>query len=176
MAPSLTQPWASLMAFDEKRFETRGWDTRNRGDIAIVASKGFPPACRDLFNEEPFRSVLRSHDVLRVSAKPEKSDLPLGVVLCVVQLVDCIPTTPEGSPRRLARAPQAKPAEYESDFGDYSPGRFAYVTTNLRPLAEPVPIERIEGGTVKPGGALGFYSLSPACEAAVRAQLGAGGA
>ena len=33
-ALSLTQPWASLMAWDEKRYETRDWPARERGWIA----------------------------------------------------------------------------------------------------------------------------------------------
>ena len=38
-ALSLWQPWASLIAAGVKRFETRHWETRHRGPIAIHAAK-----------------------------------------------------------------------------------------------------------------------------------------
>lgn len=168
---SLTQPWASLMALDEKRYETRDWPTQVRGELAIVASKGFPRDERELCHEYPFDEVLAEHGITIVGLTPSKpNQLPLGVVLAVVELVDCIPTRPDGRPR-LSRRPETAPARHEEDFGNYAPERYAFITRNLRRLHEPVPVERVEGGIVKPGGALGFYGLSPACEAAVRERL-----
>jgi len=42
-ALSYWQPWASLMAFEEKKVETRGWSTRHRGPTAIAATQKEPP-------------------------------------------------------------------------------------------------------------------------------------
>jgi hypothetical protein len=36
---SIIQPWASLIAIGAKRYETRSWQTRLRGRIAIAASR-----------------------------------------------------------------------------------------------------------------------------------------
>ncbi len=171
-AISLTQPWASLMAWDAKRYETRDWSTSMRGEIAIVASKGFPRECREICHTQPFAAVLNAHGVQIVSTKPSgPTQLPLGHVLAVVELDECIATAPEGSEKRLSRSPIETPAAHELAFGNYGPGRFALITRGVRALPHPVPVERIERGVVKPGGALGFYELSPACERAVREQL-----
>jgi hypothetical protein len=176
-ALSLTQPWASLVAWDEKRYETRGWPTRERGWIAIVASKGFPADCRALCATEPFSWVLRRHGNPWVTAKASGStDLPLCAVVALVELVDVIGTNPEGAARRLSRSPVVRPAEHEAAFGNYAPGRFAFITRGVRPLAHPLAVERVHGNIVKAGGALGFYTLSPACEAAVLAAIAGPGA
>lgn len=171
-ALSLTQPWATLMAIGAKRYETRDWRTTRRGDIAIAASKGFPRDERELCQEDPFCTVLAEAGITIIGLTPSKpNQLPLGMVVCVVEIVDCIATNPEGVERRLSRRPLVDPAPHEQDFGNYAPDRQVFITTNLRRLRHPVPVERFEGSVVKPGGALGFYTLSNACEAAVRAEL-----
>lgn len=38
-ALTIHQPWASLIAYGFKRFETRGWRTNYRGLVAIHAGK-----------------------------------------------------------------------------------------------------------------------------------------
>lgn len=74
---SMTQPWASLVAWEFKRFETRGKDTRYRGPLAIQSATSFPKEVQRLFYQDPFRSALiqmgYSHPV----------DLPLGRVLSI---------------------------------------------------------------------------------------------
>lgn len=45
---SLTQPWATLVAIDAKKVETRSWGTRYRGRVAIHAAKGFPTYAQDI--------------------------------------------------------------------------------------------------------------------------------
>lgn len=169
---SLTQPWASLVAFGEKRYETRDWWVSYRGPLAIAASKSFPTQARKLCHEPPFREVLAEHGVTIVGTRTKgPTHLPLGVVVAVVELVDIVPTTLEGD-KRLSRAPAVPPAPYEPLFGDYGPRRYAWITRDVRRLREPVPVARIFGDQVLPGGSLGLYTLAPACEAAVRAQLG----
>ena len=109
-ALSLTQPWASLMAWDEKRYETRDWPTRERGWVAIVASKAFPADCRALCSTYPFREVLARHGDPWITSKASGStDLPLCAVVALVELVDCIATRPENADRRLSRAPSVAP-------------------------------------------------------------------
>lgn len=189
-ALSLTQPYASLMAWGEKRYETRGWSTAIRGEVAIVSSKGFPKKKRALCHGEPFASVMRAHGVEVVSARPSgPTQLPLSVVLAVLRLVDDVPVETvmqwgtvaaklllESAFDELVEhlfkpSGGISPAEHEVAFGDYRPGRRAFITTDVVALESPVAVERIEKGVIKPGGALGFYVLSPECEAAVRAQL-----
>jgi activating signal cointegrator 1 len=127
-ALTLTQPWASLMAFGEKNMETRTWFTAYRGELVIHAAKSFPLHYRILCSRPEFRMALRGAGV---------DDLPLGVGLCVVRLLGCVKTTELHKVELLlGRRPAAK----ELLFGDYSPGRYAWVTELVRPLAHPVAV------------------------------------
>lgn len=167
MALSLTQPWASLMAIGEKTLETRGptFPKRHLGDLAIASSKGFPGECRALcYKNEPFSSALARGGITTLRPMVESA----GSVLCVVEVVGY------GNAEDVAaaiRAGRPGAAPHELDFGDYSPGRTIILTRNVRRLRASVPVVRWEKGEARPGGALGIYELSPACEAAVRAQL-----
>ena len=118
------RPWATLMALGAKRIETRSRATNYRGWIAIHAAKNFPKPCRDLCFAEPFHHVLWNFGVRSVD------ELPLGRVLAVVNITDCLPT------ERLLRA---IPGAYgtERSFGDYSEGRSGYVTEGVRLLRKP---------------------------------------
>jgi hypothetical protein len=114
-AISLTQPWATLVAIGAKRIETRSWATKYRGPIAIHAAKGFPAWCRDLCDTPPFRGVLRARYL-------GASDLPLGAVLAITDIIDCLPTrVVQNNITMFTDAP------YELEFGDYCDGRFGFL-------------------------------------------------
>ena len=83
------QPWASLIAEGNKTIETRTWYTRYRGQLLICASR----------------------------AKCE--NLPTGVALCLVDLVDCRPMKKEDQ-----RAAQCE--IYDRAF--------SWVLENIRPI------------------------------------------
>lgn len=178
-AISLTQPWATLMASDAKRYETRDWRTRERGWIAIAASKGFPPDERELCLTEPFKSAILTAGYWKIApslggskGRTSPPYLPLGVIVCLVKLVDCIATAADGAAQRLTRRPSVEPAPHEQEFGNYAPGRYVFITRDVLRLRKPVPVERVEGSVLRAGGALGFYALSPSCADAVLEQLG----
>jgi hypothetical protein len=141
-ALTITQPWASLMAAGWKEIETRSWATRYRGELVIHAAKGFPKWARDLCGEPPFAQKLlhRSPD-----------ELPLGIGLCVVELIACISTDfLEESWDRAEEVLKHPVSEYERDFGDYSSGRFAWITRFIRPLHKQRPVR----------GALGLWEFT----------------
>jgi len=125
-ALTLTQPWASLMALQAKRIETRSWFTTYRGDLVIHAAKGFPRWARDACYEPEFAKALGMSD----------RDLPLSRGLCVVKLLACVPTD---KMHQVEAVLGHKPSTQELEFGDYSECRFAWVTEFVRPLlSEPV--------------------------------------
>lgn len=127
-AISLTQPWATLVALEAKRIETRGWSTNYRGPLAIAAAKAFPVDCRDLCDEEPFRSVLRA-------AGLGASYLPRGVVLCTTELVDCVRT-------EYIREAWCLYSEciHEEVFGNYDDRRYGFLLGKVtRTFTPPVP-------------------------------------
>lgn len=112
---SLWQPWASLMAMGLKKNETRSWATRYRGPLYIHAAKkviGWP----NITIQEAFDGIAF-----------QPSDLPLGCLVCKVDLVDCKMISFHNWPR-----------EPERSFGIYTPGRFMWVTDNLE-VFEPIP-------------------------------------
>jgi activating signal cointegrator 1 len=52
---TVIQPWATLLALGVKKFETRSWATKHRGELAVHAGKKIDKAaCR----REPIRTVL----------------------------------------------------------------------------------------------------------------------
>lgn len=131
-AISLWQPWATLIAIGAKKIETRSWGTDYRGPIAIHAAKKSDSENRWLVHEEAFRSALIAADVLPT--------LPLGVIVAVAELVACVEihSTPQffqGFDGRIIDIPPAQP---ERSFGDYTPGRFAWVLDKVRPLTTPI--------------------------------------
>jgi len=133
---TITQPWATLIVLGVKHYETRKWETRHRGELAIHAAKDFPEPQRDLCRQEPFRSILRR------AGYSTWSTLPRSAVLGTVQLTDCLPV--EDMPALDAT---------ELALGDYGPGRWAWVLNGARRLPAPVPCR----------GMLGIYNIPADC-------------
>jgi hypothetical protein len=140
---SLTQPWATLVAIEAKRLETRSWRHHYRGKVAIHASKGFPKACQTLCETEPFKSVLAEAGIVH------HSQLPTGCIIAVGTLGDTHSTSQPPLPML-----QSRMAPHEFAFGDYSKGRFAWEIAGVIKLAKPVPCN----------GALGLWIVPPEIE------------
>jgi hypothetical protein len=138
---SLIQPWASLMAIGAKSIETRSWATDYWGPVAIHASKGFPREAKEECFGEPFFSALTTAGILGIG------ELPRGAVIAVGNLhkVGTIGRRADGA---VIVAGLEKPIEGdELAFGDYTPGRYGWVFTNVRRLPVPIPAK----------GALGLW-------------------
>ena len=118
-ALTLTQPWATLVAREAKRWETRSWTTYHRGPLAIHAAKEYPTYARHLRTIEPFATELR-----------DVGDLPLGVLLCVVELREVLRTEDAAVRFVIEGTP-------EESFGDWSHGRYAWRLGIVRSFAEP---------------------------------------
>jgi len=130
-ALSLWQPWATLVALREKRYETRDWATNYRGPLAIHATAKMPPywlgASR---NTEIFRNELS--DVFNVRREYDvyaAKKLPLGCVLCIVNLVDIQET----------RDLREILCERERIFGNYDDGRYAWHLELMEVFEPPIP-------------------------------------
>lgn len=145
-AITLTQPWATLVAIGAKRIETRGWSTSYRGPLAIHAAKGIASVggaegLMRLCRSEPFRSTLLAAHYLGTPA------LPRGAIVATCELVAVLRTenTPIGARGETVIIDSS--AEYrvitmtdhEIAFGDYSPGRYAWILADIRALPEPIP-------------------------------------
>lgn len=128
-ALTLTQPWATLVAIGAKRIETRSWATRYRGPLAIHAAKNVPKPARALY-----RDNWRFFTVLRNAGYGGSSRLPLGAVLAICRLVDCVRIEPSGIIGKWTYLLADK--DRECAFGDYSIGRFAWILTDVQALPE----------------------------------------
>jgi len=123
-AISLWQPWASLMALGLKRNETRHWKTSYRGPLIIHAAKkaiGWPSlTIQSLFDED-------------IIFQP--TDLPRGCLLCRVDLYDC---------RRIG-VQHIPFGQIEMELGDYSIGRYVWLTKDVKVFDKPIPYRGRQG-------------------------------
>jgi activating signal cointegrator 1 len=125
---SIIQPWATLIALGEKKFETRSWPTKHRGELAIHSSKKIDkPACR----EESIRSVLAKHGY-------SEKNLPIGVILATCTLSDCFQVIEDKKTSAILDVGVTVSGN-EYKFGDFSEGRFAWEVLNINILPAPIP-------------------------------------
>ena len=140
----LLQPWATLMAIGAKRIETRSWATAYRGSLVIVASRKWTREQEDLLirfcASIPHGSQLGNEcEHLPGSARRRGYlALPLGKALCQIELVDCVRIKPEG----IMSIHNADPLRYndEEEFGDFSDGRYAWLTSWTHRFANPFDV------------------------------------
>ena len=119
-AISLWQPWASAIALGMKRNETRHWHSSYRGPLLIHAAKKknkLPPDLIEVFGQDI-------------------SDMPYGSIICRVNLVDCQLITLQNRPPE---------GTLERALGDYTPGRFMWLTDNHKTFDNPIPFRGSQG-------------------------------
>ncbi|MFL5313070.1 MAG: ASCH domain-containing protein [Myxococcales bacterium] len=140
---TLTQPWASLVAAGVKTIETRSWRSDYRGPIAIHAAKGLA----GLRGSWPCAGANPTLDELGefVDSQPRMLDalldeygqffrageLPRGAIVAVAVLVDIVSTS------------DALGFDFIDDelpFGNFAPGRWAWVMSDVKPIKPPVEI------------------------------------
>ena len=136
-ALSLMQPWASALFVRRpdgkvlKSIETRSWKTNVTGRIAIHASKGFPPEAREFAASEYANGRLPNR-------------LPFGAIIGFVTIM--------GMRMTDDIAHQIDPIE--KLYGDYYPGRWAWMLCD----PEPIPNDKI----ITISGKLGLWSVEDA--------------
>lgn len=135
-ALSMTQPWATLVALGKKKIETRSWYTGHRGPLVIHAAKTFPAWAKETAEEEHFRQAL------------DGADLPLGCGLCIVEVIACVRTSQLWKVEKIIGT---KPSIEEIRFGDFAPGRYAWLF-RLEQVFDK-PIARV--------GSLGLWEWGP---------------
>ncbi len=172
-ALTMHQPWATLLALGEKTIETRSWDTKHRGLVAIHAGKKID---RSVWKLPEFRDVLLDRDD---PITPQ--NIQTGGVIALLGLVRTVPTGEGLDARGLLAVPRFKtgcgvsrrepsgktrgilawnnPAADRRDraFGDLSPGRFAWMFSGGDILAETVPCKGLQR----------LWNLPPAVEVVV---------
>ncbi|WP_339193155.1 ASCH domain-containing protein [Paenibacillus sp. FSL W8-1287] len=133
-AITIIQPWATLIALGEKQFETRSWATKHRGELAIHAGKKID---REACQTEPIRSTLARYGLTA-------DNLITGAVVAIVTLKDCLQSVDTWTDGYvLENGSYVYPPEYE--FGDFTPGRYGWLLSNVRWLPDPFPAKGQQG-------------------------------
>ena len=161
-AITLYEPYAWLVRMLLKRIETRSWPTSYRGPLAIHAAKNIPHWLWNGWMYEPdFQDARQAAEAAGLDK--DIRSLPRGVIVATCELVDCIRISPDGA--LFQQCPicgniagfcchvcdwtwiQAPPARSTSEylFGDYIPGRYAWILADIKPLPEPIPAKGRQG-------------------------------
>lgn len=151
-AISLWQPWASAIAAGSKTYETRSWrfPKAYAGQfVAIHASRRWQR------EEREFAAEFKGHGIgLGYEGQP-----PLGALVAVGRLVECLPTEALYGPDAANPAIPDRRAWEEYMLGNHGPGRFAWKFADVVRL-DPIPCI----------GRQGFWALEQEVERAVRSQ------
>ncbi|MEN6464525.1 MAG: hypothetical protein ABFD62_05025 [Syntrophaceae bacterium] len=130
-AISLWQPWASALFIvlpDGSRLktnETRGWATKHRGRLAIHAAKTFPSEAKSFTQNE--RAFGRLPDVYPL--------FTYGAIIGTVNVLGM----------RRTEDIVSQVSALERLYGDYSPGRWAWITSDQILFDEPIPFKGKQG-------------------------------
>lgn len=136
-ALTLWQPWASLVSIGAKQVETRVWKTDYRGELAIHAARSRPKFLGRSAETESFRDEFADavncrrdrDDRCGVNVDCALNSLPLGAVLCIVNLVAIEETS----------AVRETLSDQELCFGNYDNGRYAWFFKMVALFDEPIP-------------------------------------
>lgn len=134
-AVTLYQPYAQLIAWGEKRVETRGWKANHRGLLAIHAGA----------DRRYSEQALQVPEIMRAfvdrSVRPDH--LPYGAVVAVARVIDCVPAEDVYTALLRAGFQECIQPEFsmrnERAMGDLSPGRFGWILDDVQVLHDPVP-------------------------------------
>ena len=140
-AISLWQPWASAIAVDAKRIETRDWYTGYRGPLAIHAAKRMVKRELADFDMDPeWIAALGTKE-------PLATMLPFGAIVAICYLSDCRRTEsfPGEELDSLRHRDGWQAGWCERDMGDFTPGRWGWVLDHITPLMEPLPYKGMQG-------------------------------
>ena len=150
-AISLWQPWASAVALGSKLVETRSWPIRYRGPIAIHAAKR-----RHLDELIHFNACWNWQGALRLAGaswgngKGLHEILPFGALIAIAEVIDCRQTDDfTVGELDVIRFPLGEFSDLhgwtERQMGDFTPGRFGWVLSNVQPFPQPIPFVGHQG-------------------------------
>lgn len=136
-ALSMTEPWGTLVALGAKQMETRSWLTAYRGPVAIHCARRLPEDLETVCKQPFFREALPTS--ARNERLPLDQRFPRGKVIAVALLDEVLPTA------------CVQPDEQERAFGNYAPGRYAWIFSTIYQLRTPQPVR----------GTLGLWTWTP---------------
>ncbi len=136
-AITVIQPWATLLASGKKRIETRSWKTNYRGEILIHAGKKDPLWGISVMGEEAWAKALLAIGQHEAFDRFER--FPTGAIIGKAKLVNCVQI--DDLTAQLIR--EQHPDEYA--FGDFTPGRYAWMMEDAVLFEKPIPASGKQG-------------------------------
>lgn len=164
---TLHQPWASLIALGVKTIVTPSWSTKYRGPLAIHASARVPGfgLLGDIGEWWHGKSAYVEGEWVMCRENREGDiPLPLGAIVATCTLVDVVPICQRNgnfvqeSPAEITCWPSGKltywranahplDVTHERPYGDFTPGRYAWLLADIKPVDPPVPFKGGQGLT-----------------------------
>jgi hypothetical protein len=129
-AITIHQPWASLIAMGAKQYETRDWNTRHTGPIAIHAGQFRRLRVKDCLTQPMLRLLVAHYGLDRQKLINLDTAIPWGSIIAIADLTRCI---------RMNDFTIAAQNDFERDLGFWEPDRFAWKLENVRELVTPIP-------------------------------------
>lgn len=152
---SLWEPFATLWVLGYKIHETRGWRTSYRGPLAVHAARRWTSQQRALILTDPFYPCLLDH--WPTIGRPNT----LGCIVGVVDLQDCVRTEQLDWLDRSVFC-NHHVAWLDRSFGDFRPGRWAWLAGSPTALDRPIPLR----------GQQGMWTAPPDVRNQITAQTG----
>lgn len=162
-ALTLHQPYASLICAGAKGYETRSWKTSYRGWLAVHAGASIPSYLglgrRGTIQLGDYEVATdRSGLLLRGGGLEWPYRMPLGAIVAVAELLDCVPMVDGqdhgGIDRPCVSILGSTLTYFDADvgsdrdvvtlddqgpYGDFTPGRWAWKLGRVLRLTRPVP-------------------------------------
>lgn len=137
-ALTLHQPYASAIALGLKTIETRGYRTHHRGPIAIHAASYMRPeymsVIRDMPEADAAAFVAAGYEV---GGKPSLIKLPQACIVAIAAVVEVRPVE--------SLLVHGDADDQEQYWGNYAPGRWGWILSDIRRLATPIPTRGFQG-------------------------------
>lgn len=142
-ALTIHQPWASAIAHGAKKIASRMRPTNYRGPMLIHAGvHRLTVVEREDICPELWGGVKNPGGPWdRYNVFKWIDNLPLGVIIAICDLVDCLPVAKLALYSVPVSRLELNRDEWRQEraLGDYSPGRYGWVLANVRKLPEPIP-------------------------------------
>lgn len=124
-ALTLIQPWATLIMLGEKKIETRSWNTKYRGQIAIHAGKKVD---KKVFCDPFYKDILKKHNISLENIQTS----------CIIATCDILDVQSTESLIGII-------SDKEKKLGNFSPNRFGWILTNINPIVPTLPAKGMLG-------------------------------
>lgn len=137
---SIIEPFATLIAIQEKKIETRSWKTNYRGKIAIHSSKNINKEGKESCLKNEFLKALGDEYILIKENNKIKYNFNFGNIIATADLINCVQMKELYEDYAILEN-GIKIQGNEFIFGDYTPGRYAWILDNVQMLDKPIGVK-----------------------------------